>query len=493
MASSNNPLGPPSVLKRQTRASRKLLQEVLDTLPVAVIVLNRAGDIVLHNPASFRIWDGMIVSGPERWARSQGFWHGSGQRIAAHEWSSRRALENGQTTLDELIDIISFAGVHKTIKNYTAPIHGPDGAITGAVAVTEDVTERVRAEDALRKTERLLVDAEKLGQTGSWEHDLVTGEIFNTEANLRLFFGDDRSKGAVLEDYTAAIHPDDRSRVMSSRERLHAGTGPGDIELRVVWPDGSVHWIFGRATVIRDRAGQPLRAYGTNADITERKRAEEELGQRAHQLEVLSRKLIEAQEAERRAIARELHDDFGQVLSALKMNLRRLQRDDPESTALVDGAIARMRDLAQALRPPMLDELGLEAALREHVKRETRRAGLAFRLTLVPVDQRPPAAIAITCFRVAQEALTNVIRHAEARLVEIELRKVNGDLQLVVRDDGRGFDVHAARERAIHGGSQGLLSLQERVALAGGKLEIDSTPGRGTTVRARLPLRDSAP
>jgi PAS domain S-box-containing protein len=230
--------------QEQVRASQRLLQKVLETLPVGVAVLNRAGDIVLHNPASSRIWSGTILSGRERWARSTGFRRGSRQRIAADEWSARLAIEYGQTTRDELIDIISFAGDHKTIKSYAAPIQDPDGAITGAVVVNEDVTERVRAEDTLRKTERLLVETEKLGKTGSWEHDLVSDQILNTEANLRLFFGDDRSKGARLEDYADAIHPDDRSRVMSSREQLQAGIGQGDIEFRVVWPDGGVHWIF---------------------------------------------------------------------------------------------------------------------------------------------------------------------------------------------------------------------------------------------------------
>jgi signal transduction histidine kinase len=239
---------------------------------------------------------------------------------------------------------------------------------------------------------------------------------------------------------------------------------------------------------VRDPSGRPIRSYGTNADITERKNAEQELARRTQQLEALSRKLIEAQEAERRAVARELHDDFGQVLTALKLNLQRRERDDSESIALVDGAIARMRDLAQDLRPPLLDEQGLDASLRWYVEREAGRAGLAFRLRLTHLEQRPPAAVETTCFRVAQEALTNVIRHAQARVVEVELGRAAGMLQLVVRDDGRGFDVPAARLRAAHGGSQGLLSMQERVALAGGDLEIDSAPGRGTTVRARLPL-----
>ena len=420
--------------------------------------------------------------------KSKGYWHASGQAIDPREWASRHALDEGRTSRDELIDIETFDGLRKTIENYAAPIHDGAGAITGAVVVNEDVTERVRAEEALRKTERLLVDAEKLGQTGGWEQDLISPQFVNTEANLRLFFGDDRSKGGRLEDYVEAVHPDDRDWLMRRREQLLAGTGSGDIEYRVVWPDGSVHWIFGRAAVVRDESGRPIRVYGTNADITERKHAEEELARRARQQEALSRKLIEAQEAERRAVARELHDDFGQVLTALKLNLQRRDRDDSESMALVDGAIARMRDLAQDLRPPLLDESGLEASLSWYVEREAKRAGLAFRLSLAHLERRPPIAVETTCFRIAQEALTNVIRHAQARSVAVELSEATGTLQLVVRDDGHGFDVAAARRRAAQGASQGLLSMQERVALAGGDLEIDSAPGRGTAIRARLPL-----
>jgi two-component system sensor histidine kinase UhpB len=404
------------------------------------------------------------------------------------EWGSVRALEDGQTIRDELIHIETF---DKTIENYAAHIRDAKGTVTGAV-VKDDVTERVQAEEALRQTERSLVEAEKLGHTGSWEQDLLGGQVFNTEGNRRLFFGDDLRKGTRLKDYLEAIHPDDRGRVLRQRAEQLASTGPGDIEYRVVWPDGSVHWIFGRATVVRNRSGGLIRAYGANADITECKRAQEELARRTQQLETLSRKLIEAQEAERRAIARELHDDFGQVLIALKLNLKaKGGHGDADSVALVDGAIARMRELAQDLRPPLLDQFGLEASLRWYVEREAKRAGLTFRLALAPLAQRPPATVETTAFRVAQEALTNVIRHAQAHVVTVKLRESNGSLQLAVRDDGRGFDVPAARERAAHGGSQGLLGMQERVGLAGGDLEIESSVGRGTSVRARLPLAPS--
>src|SRR6267378_4525820 len=448
------------------------LRQVLDTLPVGVAVVDRAGDVVLHNPASSRIWGGLIVPGQERYAKSEGFWHDSGKAIGPEEWASRRAIAAGEISRDELIDINTFDGQRRTIGNSAAPMRDGAGNITGAVVVNDDVTERVRAEEALRKTERLLIEAETLGQTGSWEQDLVTGQVFNTEPNRRLFFGDDVSKGARLEDYVEAIHPDDRAWVIGRRQELLAGTGSGDIEYRVVWPDGSLHWIFGRATVVRDPSGRPIRTFGTNADITERKRAEEELARRTLQLEALSRRLIEAQESERRAVARELHDDFGQVLTALKLNLQRRDRDDSESIALVDGAITRMRELAQDLRPPLLDELGLEASLRWYVEREAKRAGLASRLTLAPLAQRPPAAVETTCFRVAQEALTNVIRHAQAHVVDVELNAANGTLQLTVHDDGRGFDVSAARKRAAHGGSQGLLRDRKSTRLNSSHVEI---------------------
>ena len=149
--------------------------------------------------------------------------------------------------------------------------------------------------------------------------------------------------------------------------------------------------------------------------------------------------------------------------------------------AYAQGARAAADGPFEVLTPRQREVLQLVAE--GHSNKE-----IASRLALAPLVQRPPAAVETTCFRVAQEALTNVMRHAQAHVVDVELSAANGKLQLIVRDDGRGFDVPAARKRAAHGGSQGLLSMQERVALAGGDLEIDSAPGRGTTVRARLPL-----
>ncbi len=329
---------------------------------------------------------------------------------------------------------------------------------------------------------RRAADAEALGGLGTWEHDFLSGEVYSSEENRRLFFGADRTRGRNFDDYAFAIHPADRQRVLQQREELMAGRGSPDAEFRVVWPDGSVHWIHGRKQIVRDEAGKPLRQFGTNLDITERKRTEDEL-------QSLSRRLIEAQEAERRAVARELHDDLGQLLTAVRLNLQR-SGDNSESIALVDEALARMPDLALDLRPTMLDDLGLAAALRWYVAREAKRAGIESRLEVENLP-RLPAALETTCFRLIQEALTNVARHAAARVVEVQLG-VRGDLlQLSVRDDGSGFDTREVLQRAAEGRSLGLLGMKERVSLARGELEIDSAPGRGTAIRARFPLKES--
>jgi two-component system sensor histidine kinase UhpB len=246
----------------------------------------------------------------------------------------------------------------------------------------------------------------------------------------------------------------------------------------------------------RDPAGNIAGTVGVALDITERKRVERELGEQREQLQALSHRLLTAQEAERRALACELHDDFGQFLTAIRLNLAAVQRGTSgaasrhltDGIALVDQAIEKVRSLALDLRPAMLDDLGLVAAIRWLLKRLAERAGFEARLAAEGLGERLPTTIETCSFRLVQEALTNVARHAEAESVDVELGTVDGELRIVVHDDGRGFDVSAARRHAAHGKSLGLLSMQERVTLAGGRLEISSAIGKGTTVDVHLPL-----
>lgn len=499
------------------------------------------------------------------------------------------------------------------------------------VCIATDITERRTAELALRKSEGLLREAEELGQMGTWEHDLLTGGVFSTAENNRLFFGGDRGQDALFEDYAKAVHPDDRESAMAYHTQLLAEDGPREIEFRVVWPDGSIHVLVGRATVVRDASGKPVRIYGTNVDVTERKRAEQAVsesqqllqlvlttlpvgvavtnrtgdiilsnaaslriwgekmissgaerwvrsagyrpdsGQRvapadwpsvralrdgqitlnelididafdgrrktiqasaapirnaerqivgavividevtervraeravhesATRLQHLSRRLLAVQEEERRHLSRELHDEFGQLLASITLHLHAAkgaagpsaQASLDETIALLQRAGAQVRTLALELRPTMLETGGLESALKWLAQQHQQRTGIVTEVVGHVTDVSGDLAIA--CFRVVQEALTNVVRHARAQHVWIELNQHEGSLELVVRDDGVGFDVTRTIERAASGGNLGLLGMRERVEILGGRLKIESRVGEGTRICIALPLIDAGP
>ncbi len=228
--------------------------------------------------------------------------------------------------------------------------------------------------------------------------------------------------------------------------------------------------------------GRPARLVVIN-DISERVRAQAAL-------RALSRRLLEIQEEERGRLARDLHDDIGQALTALKIQVESLHvlRGDASQRSRVDecvdtiqSTLERVRQLSLSLRPPQLDDLGLAAALRSHLDRQARVAGLAshFDAASAPHELSPETETA--CFRVAQEAITNVLRHAHARNLWVRLYDEGGRLALSVRDDGAGFDVQTVR-------GLGLAGMEERTALVGGSLELSATPGKGTVVLAMFPL-----
>jgi len=235
---------------------------------------------------------------------------------------------------------------------------------------------------------------------------------------------------------------------------------------------------------------------GLIQDITERRRAAEALEEKTQQLRALSRRVLEAQELERRRVAHELHDELGQSLTAIKINLQARERFKDRSPAelnaenlrIVEDALQHVRRLAVALRPSVLDDLGLIPALRGIAEQTAARSGFSVHFEPAIPDTRLPSDVETACFRVVQEALTNITRHARATRVDIDLFHDGEALMLGIHDDGCGFDVGAVRERASAGNSIGLLGMKERATLLGGQLDIESVPGMGSTVRMRCPL-----
>lgn len=222
-----------------------------------------------------------------------------------------------------------------------------------------------------------------------------------------------------------------------------------------------------------------------------------EVQQGNERLQSLSQRLLEVQELERRTIAGELHDEIGQALTFVKMSLQALHLNvdattagerTGESIAIVERALEQVRNLSLDLRPSLLDDLGLVATLRWYVARQARAASFAIHFSADEPAGRLTSVLETVCFRIAQEALTNIIRHAQASEVWVQLR-CGAELCLTIRDDGVGFEPERAEARASHGQSLGLLGMRERASLSGGRLSVVSTPGRGTTVAASFPIR----
>jgi len=226
-------------------------------------------------------------------------------------------------------------------------------------------------------------------------------------------------------------------------------------------------------------------------DITERKQAHE-------QLRVLSRRLFRVQEEERRHLARELHDEIGQVLTAAKINLASIEPNGGkgrsarirETTGLLDNLLRQVRQISLDLHPSLLDDLGLAPALRSLLDQQARTGGLRAQFFVAEPLVGFEHGIQTTAFRIAQEALTNVLRHAEARVVRVEVRTEDGQLRIKISDDGKGFDVEAMEQRAHRETWFGLMGMRERAALVGGRVSINSCRD-GTTVEVALPLNGS--
>ena len=217
-------------------------------------------------------------------------------------------------------------------------------------------------------------------------------------------------------------------------------------------------------------------------------------------LRALSRRLLEVQEEERARLARDLHDDIGQALTALKIQLESLARGaGPLASRVLEcvettrHTLERVRQLSLSLRPLQLDDLGLVAAVRSYLDRQATIGALTPHFEAVDAPQEVPPEVETACFRVAQEAITNVLRHARAKNLWVRLFTAGGRLALSVRDDGVGFDPEAARRRGAAGASLGLIGMEERVALASGTLELRSAAAQGTVLLATFALASRQP
>lgn len=353
----------------------------------------------------------------------------------------------------------------------------------------ERIAERKRVEAALRESEERYRELFENARDAMYVHDLKgTYTSVNHAAEKLTGYSRDEIVGHNVAEFVAPDHIKQMRELFCSKL---AQKGETTYEVDVLAKDGRRVPVEVSSRAIYEN-GMIVGVQGSARDITERKQAEDAL-------QMFSRQLIEAQEDERRRIARELHDQIGQVLTAVKMNLHAVQRVSytkeagahiKDNIEAVDEALRLVRDLSVDLRPALLDDLGLVTALNWYVARYARRTGLPAEVSVKLKDpnERFSRVVETACFRIAQEALTNVVRHAHANKALVRLLKNENVLTLLIEDDGIGFDPEAVRKRAPRAAKLGLLGMQERAHAAGGTLEIHSMISKGTSIRLELPL-----
>ena len=380
-------------------------------------------------------------------------------------------------------------GEYRWLFDVGVPRYNANGSFAGYIGSCTDITERKIAEEAVQHSEERLRLAQQTARIGTFDWNIRTG-VNTWTPELEAMYGlPPGGFGQTQTAFEKLIHPDDRATVVALVDLAFKRGQPMEAEWRTVWPDGSIHWISGRWRVLSDDSGEPSRMIGVNMDVTQRKLAEDALAN-------LSARLINAQEEERKRIARELHDDYSQRLALLAIDLDRFAEDD--AGARVDrGSYLRelsnrasklgmdLHSLSHQLHSSTLKTLGLVAGVKAFCEEFEEQQGVQVDFVHENVPSGIPEDVALCVFRIAQEALRNVKRHSGADRAQVHLEYQDGRLQLEISDRGKGFDSKKpAAERGI-----GIQSMEERLRALGGHLEIYSEPMKGTRLIAWLPLR----
>lgn len=471
----------------QERESR--LQAILDSEPECINLIAADGTLLEMNAAGLE----MIEVG----SASQVV----GQRVDAlvipehrrdFQMLTERVFRGESCTLE--YEIVGRKGRHRWLDTHASPLRDERGRVIALLGITRDITSRKLAVAAMCAANA------QLSATLDAMPDLLfevdgTGRIcdFRAPHPELLYVPPTQFLGKCMHEVlpAAAAQLIDGAIRDAGAKGLHRGT-MYSLDL----PQGK-RWFELSIARKGPESGADSHFVLLSRDITDREQASEELRASRERLAALSRQLIAAQESERRQVACELHDEIGQVLTVVSWNLHHLKSVcGPDTHAeldaglsLIDRAQTQVRDLSLNLRPPVLDLLGLEAAVRECVEQHRKLIGCDIQLDL-RLESRLSPELEITCFRVIQSALTNISRHARASQVSVSMRQDDLGLELSVCDNGVGLDIDSVRRRSEQGEHFGILAMQERVRLVGGTFRIDSAmePGKGTSIRAHFPL-----
>ena len=380
-----------------------------------------------------------------------------------------------------------------------SPLH-PAELSRGVIVAAMDITDRKLAEEALRQSEanyRTLVE-----QIPAVTYTAALDEASSTlyvSPQIEALIGFSQAEYAADPDiWRKQLHPEDRERVLHEVHRAQEQGEDLRTDYRMLTRKGELVWVRDEALIVRDERGRPLFLQGIMFDVTARKVAEEKVHLYQRQLRTLASELLFTEERERRRLATDLHDSIGQALAISKLKLDALKTavlssplalDLEEICGLLDGTIQQTRSLTFELSPPVLYELGLVPALESLVEQVEKRYNLRIHFM---EDSRPKPVsedLAVLLFRAVQELLFNVVKHAKAQKARVAIVRDGEHIRIRVEDNGIGFDPSEIDSHEDRARRFGLFSITERLQHLGGRVEIESTPGRGTQVSLTAPLR----
>lgn len=473
--------------ERQIRESEERLSLMTDSLPVLISFVD-AEQRYQFNNATYENWFGIPKDSLKgRHVRDV---------IGAQAYESVRghieAVLRGQPRTFEGRLPYQGAGLRDVRIDYI-PHRDDRGEALGFYALVTDLTRRREMEDALREEQDFV---STLFQTSSALIVVLDGDgnvvRFNRACEELSGY---RFEEVKEKSIWQLIPPEQRREVKAVFGALVGGVSHNTFENDWMTKDGARRRIAWSNTAIRDGDGALKYVVAMGIDITARQRAETALRQSREQLRSLSARLLAAEEDERRRLSRELHDSVNQSLGMLAVEAELLmEKTTPSSELRRDLGACRnrilelsesVRRLAYELHPAILDDLGLVVALRSYVDDFARRTGVRVALTSRNVPRSLPKGIASCLYRIAQESLGNAAKHSQSPRITVRLASCRGGYSLMIRDFGRGFDEEAVKD---HRRGLGLVSMEERARLEGGRLDVRTSPGRGTHVRVWLPL-----
>lgn len=510
------------------KKSEALLKQILGSLPVGVFVSDSSGAITMINPASCHIWGGTPPENISDFNRHPIWLLKTGKKITVDQSGLTRALRHGEVSLNTEYEIQRPDGSRRIVCCSSIPLHNDSQRITGAISVQMDVTdlkrteqalqsaydeleirvaertaellhtnillrmeieERKRTEEALQHTQHILTSAQRVGHVGSWEINMATEKMQWSDEFFRICGLQPTGNSASMEAYFSLVHPDDCE---ASKIALHQTLREHveyKVAMRIVHPDGSIRHVLNQAEVVQHDEQKPMMLIGSLLDITEQKLVEQTLRRFAMHQEWIK-------EEERKRIAREIHDEMGQNLMALRIDASMLHGRTASThprlhakvtTVLqnIDDTIKNVRSIINNLRPAVLD-LGLHAAIDWQVREFQQRSGIVCKLSMNPAnfDAGLNDDQTTALFRILQESLTNVARHSKARCVHIALERTSDKLQMTIRDDGVGI-LPGAWEKPK---SFGLVGIKERVSAIDGELEVGCHAGKGVALLISIPV-----